>query len=52
MSLNNRGPEAHSLAQAIAKATGESLTKIVTQALREHSARIERQKGKASVNNC
>jgi len=49
MSLNIKDPEAHRLAQAISKATGESLTKVVTQALREHYARIERQKSKASV---
>jgi len=42
MSLNIKDPEAHRLAQAISKATGESLTKVVTQALREHYARIER----------
>ena len=49
MSLNIKDPEAHRLAQAIARVTGESMTHIVTEALRERFARIERQKGKASV---
>ncbi|MBS7543060.1 type II toxin-antitoxin system VapB family antitoxin [Ancylobacter oerskovii] len=49
MSLNIKDPEAHRLAQAIARITGESMTHIVTEALRERYARIERRKGKASV---
>lgn len=49
MSLNIKDPEAHRLAQAIARVTGESMTRIVTEALRERYARIERSKGKASV---
>jgi antitoxin VapB len=49
MSLNIKDPEAHRLAQAIAQATGESMTRVVTEALREQLAKIERRRRKASV---
>lgn len=49
MSLNIKDPEAHRLAQAISSVTGESMTRVVTEALRERYAKIERRKGKASV---
>ncbi len=49
MSLNVKDPEAHRLAQAIARATGESMTRVVTEALRERYAKIEQRKGKARV---
>ena len=49
MSLNVKDPEAHRLAQAISRATGESMTRVVTEALRERYASIERRKGRASV---
>ena len=49
MSLNVKDPEAHRLAQAIARATGESMTHVVREALRERHARLERRKGRASV---
>jgi len=49
MSLNIKDPEAHRLAQAISRATGESMTRVVTEALRERYARIEQRKVKASV---
>jgi antitoxin VapB len=49
MSLNVKDPEAHRLAQAIARATGQSMTRVVTDALRERLARIQRRNGKASV---
>jgi len=49
MSLNVKDPEAHRLAQAIAKATGESMTRIVTDALRERYERLQKNQGKASV---
>ena len=35
MTLNIKDPEAHKLAQTLAKETGESMTHAVTQALRE-----------------
>ena len=49
MSLNVKDPEAHRLAQAIAKATGETLTRAVTEALRERYERLRIRRGKASV---
>jgi antitoxin VapB len=49
LSLNVKDPEAHRLAHAIAQATGQSMTRVVTEALRERYARVERRKGKASV---
>jgi antitoxin VapB len=47
MSLNIKDPEAHRLAQAIAQTTGETMTRVVTEALRERYAKLERRKGKA-----
>jgi antitoxin VapB len=41
MSLNIKKPEAHALAERLAKLTGETLTEAVTTALRERLARIE-----------
>lgn len=41
-SLNVKDPEAHRLAQAIAQATGETLTRAVTEALRERYERLQR----------
>lgn len=49
MTLNIKGAEAHRLAQAIARATGESMTRVVTEALRERYAKIESRKARASV---
>jgi antitoxin VapB len=49
MSLNIKDPEAHRLAQAISRATGESMTRVVTEALRERYSRIAQRKGKAGV---
>ena len=49
MSLNVKDPEAHRLAQAIARETGESLTKVVVESLRERHAKIEKHKDKASL---
>jgi antitoxin VapB len=49
VNLSIKAPDAYCLAQAIAQATGESMTRAVTEALRERHARIERRKGKASV---
>lgn len=41
-SLNIKDPEAHRLAQAIARATGETMTRAVTEALRERYERIQK----------
>jgi antitoxin VapB len=49
MSLSIKDPEAHRLAQAISRATGESMTRVVTEALRERYSRIAQRKGKAGV---
>jgi antitoxin VapB len=49
MGLNIKDPEAHELAQAIVRVTGESMTRAVTEALRERYARIEHRRTKASV---
>lgn len=49
MSLNVKDPEAHRLAQAIARATGETMTHVVTEALRERYERLQRRQGKASI---
>jgi len=49
MTLNIKDPEAHRLAQAIAQETGESMTRAVTESLRERYERLQRRRGKASV---
>jgi antitoxin VapB len=49
VTLNIKDPEAHRLAKAISRATGESMTRAVTEALRERHARIEHRNAKASV---
>jgi antitoxin VapB len=49
MTLNVKDPDAHRLAQAIAKATGETLTRAVTESLRERYERLQRRRRKASV---
>ncbi len=49
MTLNVKDPEAHRLAQAIAKATGQTLTRAVTEALRERYERLQDRLNKASV---
>ena len=43
MSLNIKDPEAHQLATALAKQTGETLTRAVTESLRERLARVNRE---------
>jgi len=42
MSLNIKDPEAHRLAQAIAQVTGETMTRVVTEALRERYERTRK----------
>ena len=49
MSLNIKDPEAHKLASSIARATGQSMTRVVTDALRQRLAQIEQSQAKASV---
>ena len=49
MSLNIKDPEAHRLAQAVAEATGETMTRAVTEALRERYERLRARRDKASA---
>lgn len=42
MSLNIKDPKAHQLAQDIAQLTGETMTRAVTEALRERYERIRK----------
>ena len=49
MSLNVKDPEAHRLARAIAEVTGETLTRAVTEALRERYSRLKRRNERVSV---
>jgi antitoxin VapB len=49
MSLNIKDPEAHRLAKAITQKTGETMTRAVTEALRERYERFQRPGGKASL---
>lgn len=49
MSLNIKDPEAHRLAQALSEATGESMTRVVVDALKARYALLERGKRKAST---
>jgi antitoxin VapB len=41
MTLNIKNPEAHRLATELSKLTGDTLTDVVTQALREKLARVK-----------
>ena len=47
MSLNVKDPEAHQLAQAIARITGETLTRAITEALRERYERVQKRNSEA-----
>ncbi len=47
MTLNIKNPEAHRLALAISQATGESMTQVVIDALREHYERVQKNQSKA-----
>ena len=44
-----KDPEAHRLALAIAQDTGETITSVVTQALRARYDELQRSKGRASL---
>jgi antitoxin VapB len=44
MSLNIKSPEAHELATELARLTGESKTKAVTEAIRERLERTRRER--------
>ena len=49
MPLKIKNATAHALAKKIAALTGESITKVVTEALQEKLARIERAKGRTGL---
>ena len=49
MSLNVKDPEVYRLAQAVAEATGETMTRAVKEALRERLERLRARRGRASV---
>jgi antitoxin VapB len=49
MTLNIKDPEAHSLASAISRTTGDTMTRVVTEALRERFERLQSSQGKATV---
>lgn len=49
MDLSIKNPEAHRLAQEIAAKTGETLTKVVIDSLRERHERLERKPKKATA---
>ena len=44
MALNIKDPAAHTLAQTLAKETGETMTQAVTEAIRERLLRVRRQR--------
>jgi len=48
-SLNIKDPETHRLAQAVARATGETITTAVRKALLERYERLQERSGKATV---
>ena len=50
MALNIKNEEAHRLAQELAKATGRSMTQVVTDALREAHIRHQR-RTRAEIEN-
>ncbi len=49
MSMNIKNPETHRLAAELSRLTGESMTKAVTQALRERLARERRRRDKGKM---
>lgn len=49
MSLNIKSAEAHELAGELARLTGESMTKAVTQAIRERLEREKRRRDKDAL---
>ena len=44
MTLNIKDPATHTLAQALARETGETMTQAVTEAIRERLQRVRRQR--------
>jgi antitoxin VapB len=46
MSLNIKDSEAHKLAKQLAEETGETMTRVVTEALREKLGRVRKSRSK------
>jgi antitoxin VapB len=51
LSLNIKDAEAHQLAQAIAKETGETMTHVVVEALRAKYKTLEKRKSRATIDD-
>ncbi len=49
MSLNIKDPETHKLARDLARETGQSMTKVVTEALRKELDAVRRRKGRRNM---
>ena len=49
MPLNIKNTDTHALAKKIAALTGESMTKVVTEALQEKLARVEKTKDRVGL---
>lgn len=49
MSLNIKDEEAHDLARKLARATGETMTRAVVEALRERLERVQRHRKAAAL---
>lgn len=49
MTLNIKDPEAHKLAKALQRETGETMTRAVTEALRERLERVRRRSNPATT---
>lgn len=49
MGFNIKNPETHKLAQALAHETGESMTRAVTEALRERLERVRRERKRSAT---
>lgn len=49
MSFNVKDPEAHRLAQQLAKETGETMTRAVTEALRDRLQRVRKKHAKKKI---
>jgi antitoxin VapB len=49
MSLNIKSPEAHDMAAQLARLTGESMTKAVTEAIRERLERKRRERDQEKI---
>lgn len=49
MAINIKNPEADRLANELAKATGESVTRAIIDAMRDRLATLQRQHGRPSI---